>query len=64
MQEGEHRDLMVAAIAAEGEAHAALLAGDGATAAGAYRRAVENYRASWALAPPSTAAFSRPTSRP
>lgn len=54
MQEGEHRDLMVAAIAAEGEAHAALLAGDGATAAGAYRRAVENYRASWALAPPKS----------
>ena len=54
MQDGEHRDLMLAAIAAEGEAHAALLAGDGEQAADAYARAVENYRASWALAPPKS----------
>ena len=54
MQDGEHRDLMLAAIAAEGEAHAALLAGDGEKAADAYARAVESYRASWALAPPKS----------
>lgn len=54
MQDGEHRDLMLAAIAAEGEAHAALLAGDGKKAADAYARAVESYRASWALAPPKS----------
>jgi hypothetical protein len=52
MQDGEHRDLMIAAIAAEGEAHAALLAGDAEAASAAYARAVEGYRASWALAPP------------
>jgi hypothetical protein len=54
MQDGEHRDLMIAAIAAEGEAHAALLAGDSAAAGAAYARAVEGYRASWALAPPKS----------
>lgn len=54
MQEGEHRDLMLAAIAAEGEAHAALLAGHTDAATAAYRRAVESYRASWALAPPKS----------
>jgi len=43
---------MIAAIAAEGEAHAALLAGDQDTARAAYLHAVEGYRASWALAPP------------
>jgi hypothetical protein len=52
MQDGEHRDLMLAAIAAEGEAHAALLAGDAEAARAAYASAVEGYRASWALAPP------------
>jgi hypothetical protein len=54
MQEGEHRDLMLAAIKVEGEAHAALLAGDSDAASAAYARAVENYRASWALAPPKS----------
>ena len=54
MQEGEHRDLMLAAIAAEGEAHAALLAGDTEEASAKYGRAVELYRASWALAPPKS----------
>ncbi len=43
---------MLAAIAAEGEAHAALLAGDGERARETYLRAVADYRASWALAPP------------
>ncbi|HWC27051.1 MAG TPA: hypothetical protein VG474_10750 [Solirubrobacteraceae bacterium] len=52
MQDGEHRDLMLAAIAAEGEGHSALLRGDGEAAREAYDRAVESYRASWALAPP------------
>ena len=54
MQEGEHRDLMLVAIRAEGEAHAALLAGDIDTATAGYARAVEAYRASWALAPPKS----------
>ncbi len=43
---------MIAAIAAEGEAHAALVAGHADAARAAYARAVEAYRASWALAPP------------
>lgn len=43
---------MLAAIAAEGEAHAAALSGDQRQARDAYLRAVEGYRASWALAPP------------
>jgi hypothetical protein len=54
MQDGEHRDLMMAAIRAEGEAHAALLAGDRETASAAYARAVETYRGSWAIAPPKS----------
>jgi hypothetical protein len=52
VQEGEHRDLMLAAIAAEGRAHAALLAGEHDAARRAYAEAVDGYRASWALAPP------------
>ncbi|MFP5364978.1 MAG: hypothetical protein ACLGI5_19865 [Thermoleophilia bacterium] len=54
MQDGEHRDLMMAAIKAEGEAHAMLLAGEAQAAAAVYRRAAETYRASWALAPPKS----------
>jgi hypothetical protein len=54
MQDGEHRELMMAAIAAEGDAHAALVGGDAAAASVAYARAVEAYRASWALAPPKS----------
>ncbi|MEA2138311.1 MAG: hypothetical protein QOG56_1461, partial [Solirubrobacteraceae bacterium] len=54
MQDGEHRELMIAAIATEGEAHAALLAGDGEAARAGYAKAVEQYRASWALAPPKS----------
>jgi hypothetical protein len=54
MQDGEHRELMMAAIAAEGVAHAALVAGDAEAAAAAYADAVEKYRASWALAPPKS----------
>lgn len=54
VQDGEHRELMIAAIATEGEAHAMLLAGDRDAARAAYARAVEQYRASWALAPPKS----------
>ncbi|HEV7808167.1 MAG TPA: hypothetical protein VGO80_20310 [Solirubrobacteraceae bacterium] len=54
MQDGEHRELMLAAIASEGEAHAALLAGDAGAARAGYAKAVEQYRASWALAPPKS----------
>ena len=54
MQDGEHRELMMVAIAAEGEAHAALLARDAASAHEAYTRAAAAYRASWALAPPKS----------
>jgi hypothetical protein len=54
MDDGEHRELMMAAIVTEGEAHAALLAGDHDAARAAYARAVEQYRASWELAPPKS----------
>jgi hypothetical protein len=54
MQDGEHRELMMVAIKAEGEAHAALLAGDAGAASAGYAGAVEAYRASWALAPPKS----------
>src|SRR3954452_5491796 len=52
MPAGEHRDAMADAIALEGEAHRALLAGDAATARARLRAAAERYRASWELAPP------------
>jgi hypothetical protein len=45
---------MIAAIATEGEAHAALLAGDPDAARASYAHAVEQYRASWAVAPPKS----------
>jgi hypothetical protein len=54
VEDGEHRELMIAAIGTEGEAHAALLAGDHDAARAAYARAVEQYRASWKLAPPKS----------
>ena len=54
VQDGEHRDLMIAAIGTEGEAHAALLAGDRDAARAAYATAVEQYRSSWKLAPPKS----------
>jgi len=44
----------MAAIATEGEAHAALLAGDHDAARAFYAQAVEQYRASWKLAPPKS----------
>lgn len=52
MQDGEHRELMIQAIAIEGEAHAALLAGDREQARTRYLDAADLYRRSWALAPP------------
>jgi hypothetical protein len=52
MPADEHRDAMAAAIALEGEAHQALLAGDAARAGDRLRAAAERYRASWELAPP------------
>jgi len=54
VQEGEHRDLMIAAITTEGEAHSALLGGEFEAARAGYARAVEQYRASWELAPPKS----------
>ncbi len=54
VQDGEHKQLMVAAIASEGEAHAALLAGDQDAARATYARAAGQYRESWALAPPKS----------
>ena len=47
-----HRDAMREAIAADGEAHRALLAGDDARPA--LRRAAERYRDSWEAAPPGS----------
>ena len=54
VQDGPHRDLMLKAIAREGEAHRAALAGDRAAAASAYGDAVALYRASWEVAPPKS----------
>jgi hypothetical protein len=54
VQEGEHRELMIEAIAAEGRAHAALLDGDHDGARATYIEAAELYRRSWALAPPKS----------
>ena len=47
-----HQDAMREAIAADGEAHRALLAGEDARPA--LRRAAERYRASWEAAPPGS----------
>jgi hypothetical protein len=49
-----HIEEMRAAIAAEGEGHAALLAGDREAAAGHLRTAAARYRASWEGAPPTS----------
>ncbi|MEA2360257.1 MAG: hypothetical protein QOI62_3517 [Solirubrobacteraceae bacterium] len=53
MQEGPHRDLMLRAIAREGDAHRAALEADPG-AADAYREAAGLYRASWEAAPPAS----------
>lgn len=54
MQDGPHRDLMLQAIAREGEAHRAALDGDREAAATAYAAAAELYRRSWEIAPPKS----------
>lgn len=53
MPEGPHLDRLREAIAVEGRAHAALLAGDHDGSAGMLEAAAL-YRASWALAPPAS----------
>jgi len=52
MEPGEHRDVLIEAIAIEADAQQLLLAGDGAAGAARLRDAVERYRTSWELAPP------------
>ena len=52
MDDERHRVLLGEAIALEGEAHRALLAGDGRSARDALRAAADRYRASWDVAPP------------
>lgn len=54
MQDGPHRDLMLQAIAREGAAHRAALAGEREAAVTAYAAAVELYRRSWEIAPPKS----------
>jgi hypothetical protein len=57
MDDERHRVLLGEAIALEGEAHRALLAGDRARARDGLRAAADRYRASWDAAPPG--AFGR-----
>jgi hypothetical protein len=52
MDDGLHRDVMLAAVAEERAGHRALLDGEHAVAAAAYGRATDGYLASWDLAPP------------
>lgn len=51
MEPGEHRDVLIEAIAIEGDAQRLLLAGDEEGGARRLRDAVERYRTSWELAP-------------
>jgi hypothetical protein len=53
MADGPHKELLLAAIAAERRGHLALLAGD-AAAGDAMREAARLYRASWEVAPPAS----------
>ena len=53
MGEDQHRVLQGEAVALEGEAHRALLAGDDVAARDALRAASDRYRASWDVAPPA-----------
>ena len=57
MSDEQHRVLQAEAVALEGEAHRALLAGDEVAARDALRAASDRYRASWDVAPPG--AFGR-----
>jgi len=52
-----HRTLQADAVALDGEAHRALIAGDAAAAAAAFAQAASTYGASWNAAPPG--AFGR-----
>jgi hypothetical protein len=54
VDDGPHRELMLRAIAREGDGHRAALAGDRDGASAAYREAAGLYRSSWELAPPSS----------
>jgi hypothetical protein len=54
MQDGPHREVMLQAIAREGEAHRAALDGDREAAVTAYAAAAELYRESWEIAPPKS----------
>lgn len=52
--DGAHLELMREAIATEGQAQRALLAGEAASGRAALRRASALYRASWEAAPPGS----------
>jgi hypothetical protein len=52
MEDGEHRELLDEAIAAEAPAQRALLAGDAETAREVFTHAADLYRRSWEAAPP------------
>jgi len=54
LPEGAHLDLLLEAIATEGRAQRALLAGQEAAGADALREATRLYRASWEAAPPAS----------
>ncbi|WP_372788416.1 hypothetical protein [Paraconexibacter sp.] len=54
MTEERHRQLQAEAVAADGVAHRALMAGDEAGASRAFARASATYAASWDLAPPAS----------
>jgi hypothetical protein len=54
MPPGPHLDLLVEAIAVEGDAQRALLDGRAAAARGGFHAAAERYRRSWELAPPAS----------
>jgi hypothetical protein len=49
----KHQELMTAAVASDGEAQRALIAGDAGAARAAFAQAAELYRSSWEAAPPS-----------
>jgi hypothetical protein len=54
MPEGPHRELMLRAIASEGDGHRAALRGEDEPARLAYEEAASLYRASWEVAPPAS----------
>ncbi len=54
LQGGAHLDLLREAIATEGTAQRALLAGESVSARGALRKASRLYRESWEAAPPGS----------